>query len=110
MWAQGYATLRLDSFTARGYHNVCADGAQVRPGERAQDVLAAAYLLAARPDVRPDRIAILGFRTAAGLQFMSPEITRSYVPGGNGSRRGAASSWRVSLFMAAAAQTPAIRS
>jgi dienelactone hydrolase len=41
MWAQGYATLRLDSFTARGYHNVCADGAQVRPGERTQDVFAA---------------------------------------------------------------------
>jgi hypothetical protein len=51
-----------------------------------------------------------GFRTAAGLQFMSPEITRSCVPGANGSRRGAASSWRVSLFMAAVAQTPAIQS
>ena len=66
MWAQGYATLRLDSFTARGYHNVCADGAQVRPGERAQDVLAAAYLLAARPDVRPDRIAVLGLSHGGG--------------------------------------------
>ena len=66
MWAQGYATLRLDSFTARGYHNVCADGAQVRPGERAQDVLAAAYLLAARPDLRPDRIAVLGLSHGGG--------------------------------------------
>ena len=66
MWAQGYATLRLDSFTARGYHNVCADGGQVRPGERAQDVLAAAYLLAARPDVRPDRIAVLGLSHGGG--------------------------------------------
>jgi hypothetical protein len=52
MWAQGCATLRLDSFTARGYHNVCSDTGQVRPSERAQDVLAAAYLLATRPDVR----------------------------------------------------------
>src|ERR1700739_3123451 len=60
MWAQGYATLRLDSFTARGYGNVCADPGQVRPGERAQDVLAAAHLLAARPDVRIDPIAVLG--------------------------------------------------
>jgi len=64
MWAQGYATLRLDSFTARGYSNVCADTGQVRAGERAQDVLAAAYLLAARPDVRPDRIAVLGLSHA----------------------------------------------
>ena len=60
MWAQGYATLRLDSFTARGYSNVCGDPGQVSVGERAQDVFAAAYLLAARPDVRTDRIAVLG--------------------------------------------------
>ena len=60
LWAQGYATLRLDSFTARGYHNVCGDPGQIRPSERAQDLLAAAYLLAARSDVRADRIAVLG--------------------------------------------------
>lgn len=66
MWAQGYATLRLDSFTARGYRNVCGDPGQVRPGERAQDVLAAAYLLAARPDVRPDRMAVLGLSHGGG--------------------------------------------
>src|SRR5215469_10272073 len=60
MWAQGYATLRLDSFTARGYTNVCGDPGQVRPGERAQDVFAAAYLLAARPDVGADKISVLG--------------------------------------------------
>jgi dienelactone hydrolase len=36
MWAQGYATLRLDSFTARGYSNVCGDPGQVSVGERAR--------------------------------------------------------------------------
>src|ERR1700739_2026157 len=66
MWAQGYATLQLDSFTARGYRNVCGDTSQVRPGERAQDVLSAAYLLAARPDVRTDRIAALGLPHGGG--------------------------------------------
>jgi dienelactone hydrolase len=66
MWAQGYATLRLDSFTARGYHNVCGDTGQVRPSERAQDVFAAAYLLAARPDVRTDKIAVLGLSHGGG--------------------------------------------
>jgi dienelactone hydrolase len=64
--------LRLDSFTARGYSNVCGDPGQVSPGERAQDVFAAAYLLAARPDVRTDRIAVLGLSHGGGLQFTSP--------------------------------------
>ena len=66
MWAQGYATLRFDSFTARGYRNVCNNPGEVRAGERAQDVFAAAYLLAARPDVRPDRIAVLGLSHGGG--------------------------------------------
>jgi len=66
MWSQGYATLWLDSFTARGYRNVCGDGGQVKLGERAQDVLAAAYLIAARPDVRPDRIAVFGLSHGGG--------------------------------------------
>jgi dienelactone hydrolase len=66
MWAQGYATFRPDSFTARGYSNVCAATGQVKPSERAQDVLAAAYLLAGRPDVRPDRIAVLGLSHGGG--------------------------------------------
>jgi dienelactone hydrolase len=65
MWAQGYATLRPDSFTARGYSNVCSTG-QVKPSERAQDVLAAAFLLAARLDVRLDRIAVLGLSHGGG--------------------------------------------
>src|SRR5215472_8593001 len=74
MWAQGYATLRLDSFTARGYSNVCAN-LQVRPAERAQDVFAAAYMLAARPDVRPDRIAALGVSHGAGTAIY---VARDY--------------------------------
>jgi dienelactone hydrolase len=102
--------LRLDSFTARGYSNVCGDPGQVSPGERAQDVFAAAYLLAARPDVRTDRIAVLGLSHGGGLQFTSPEITRSRVLGASGSWRGLASSWQVLLFMAAVGQILATRS
>jgi dienelactone hydrolase len=57
---QGYATLQLDSFTARGYSYVC--GLQAVHGfDRARDVFAAAILLAGRPDIRPDRIAVIGF-------------------------------------------------
>jgi dienelactone hydrolase len=57
---QGYATFKFDSFTARGQSEVCGTNA-VTPGERAADVLTAAALLAARPDVRPDRMAAIGF-------------------------------------------------
>ena len=57
---QGYAIFTFDSFRARGYSGVCASQA-VTPGDRAADVLAAAALLAGRPDVRPDRIAVIGW-------------------------------------------------
>jgi dienelactone hydrolase len=57
---QGYATFKRDSFRARGHNNVCAGNA-VTPADRAVDVLAAAALLGGRPDVRPDRIAVIGW-------------------------------------------------
>ena len=62
---QGYATFKLDSFTARGHSNVCATHA-VTPADRAADVLVAAALLAGRPDVRPDRIAVIGWSHGGG--------------------------------------------
>jgi dienelactone hydrolase len=45
---------------------VCGDLGQVSAGERAPDVFSAAYLLAARPDVRTDRIAVLGLSHGGG--------------------------------------------
>jgi dienelactone hydrolase len=62
---QGYATFKFDSFTARGYSEVCATNA-VTAAERAGDVLKAAYLLAGRPDVLPDDIAAIGFSHGGG--------------------------------------------
>jgi dienelactone hydrolase len=62
---QGYAILRMDSFTARGLSNVCADTAAFPTRERAQDVLAAANVLAQRPDVARDRIGVIGFSHGA---------------------------------------------
>jgi len=62
---QGYATFKLDSFTARGYSEVCTTYA-VTADDRAPDVLAAAALLAGRPDVRPDRIAVIGWSHGGG--------------------------------------------
>jgi len=110
MWAQGYATLRFDSFTARGYSNVCNNPSEVRVGERAQDVFAAASLLTARPDVRPDRIAVLGLSHGGGTAIYVARDTRSCVLGASSLRHGTESSWRVSLCMAAVGQTLATRS
>jgi dienelactone hydrolase len=63
---QGYATLITDSFGPRGYTNVCNNAALMPMRERAKDIFAAAYLLAQRSDVRPDRIAAMGFSHGGG--------------------------------------------
>jgi dienelactone hydrolase len=62
---QDYVTFKLDSFTARGHSEVCATNA-VTPADRAADVLVAATLLAGRRDVRPDRIAVIGWSHGGG--------------------------------------------
>jgi dienelactone hydrolase len=67
LWQQGYATLRLDSFTARGhYRGICSSLGEVAEFQRATDALAAAYVLAGRPDVRRDRIAVIGWAHGGG--------------------------------------------
>jgi dienelactone hydrolase len=58
---QGYATLLLDSFTPRGVPSVCGDGRIVSGGERAKDLLEAAYVLAGRSDVKADKIGAIGY-------------------------------------------------
>jgi dienelactone hydrolase len=90
---QGYAVLRPDSFTARGVSGVCGDN-QVTAKDRAQDVFAAAYLLAARPDVRPDRIAVLGMSHGGGAAVYVTRTTKSCGPGVNGFAHCVASSQR----------------
>jgi dienelactone hydrolase len=72
---QGYATFKLDSFTARGYSEVCATQA-VTAADRARDVLAAAALLAGRPDVKPDRIAVIGWSHGGGTAVY---VARDYM-------------------------------
>jgi dienelactone hydrolase len=72
---QGYATFKLDSFTARGYSEVCATQA-VTAADRAPDVLAAAALLAGRPDVKPDRIAVIGWSHGGGTAVY---VARDYL-------------------------------
>jgi dienelactone hydrolase len=64
--AQGYATYLPNSFGPRGYVEVCGHTGWVTSDERAQDALLAAMALAARPDILPDKIAILGVSHGGG--------------------------------------------
>jgi len=72
---------------------------QVRPGDRAKDVFTAAFLLAARPDVRTDRIAVLGLSHGGGTAiYVARDHEELRVLCASGSRRGVA-----------AGQTPVIQ-
>ena len=61
---QRYAILEPDSFTARGVESDCELGL-VKPRDRAQDVFAAAEIMAARPDIKADRIGVIGWSHGA---------------------------------------------
>lgn len=57
----GYVVLLVDSFGPRNLRTVCNHGRDVPPELRAQDALAAAAYLRARPDVVGSRIGVIGF-------------------------------------------------
>lgn len=57
----GYVAIMPDSFRPRGVHNVCNQGREVPPELRAADAFAAAAYLRTLPNVRPDRIGVIGF-------------------------------------------------
>ena len=66
LWAQqlagwGYITLLIDSFRPRDVTTVCNRGMLIPPRLQAEDAFAAAEYLHSRPDVRADRIGVIGF-------------------------------------------------
>jgi len=61
----GYAAMLVDSFTARGFSNICDKGILVPPLERAQDAFAAADYLRRLPNIRGGRIGVIGFSHGA---------------------------------------------
>ena len=74
-WAQrlaadGFVVLHVDSFTPRGERAICAQSEgerRVRMGvERARDAYAALLFLQARPDIRADSIALMGWSNGGG--------------------------------------------
>jgi dienelactone hydrolase len=77
--AWGYAVLMPDSMTPRGVKTVCDPGEQpkVTPYDRVGDIGAAATWLRTRPEIKPDRIAVLGLShggTTAALAVQAPYI------------------------------------
>jgi dienelactone hydrolase len=66
LWAQqltewGYVTLLVDSFRPRNLTSVCNHGMLIPPQLQAADAFAAALYLRSRPEVRGDRIGVIGF-------------------------------------------------
>jgi dienelactone hydrolase len=59
--AWGYVAMLVDSFRPRGIDNVCNHGMDLPPLVQAQDAFAAADYLRGLPNVRADRIGVIGF-------------------------------------------------
>lgn len=57
----GYATLVLDSFGPRRVSEICSDFRRVPLDRRIADAWAGLRFLARRPDIAPERIAVMGF-------------------------------------------------
>ena len=57
----GYAALLIDSFGPRGFQNICNQGLLVPPEAQARDAFEGAAYLRASPQVRAQRVGVIGF-------------------------------------------------
>lgn len=57
----GYAALLIDSYRPRGYRIVCNEGELVTPEVQARDAFDGAAYLRAAPQVRAQRVGVIGF-------------------------------------------------
>src|SRR5262249_62109176 len=85
--AWGYATYYIDSFTPRHLTNVCVQQ-QLKGEGRVDDAYAALAYLRTRPDVRADRIGLLGF--SHGGIAAAPSARAAPAARGRGPARAAA--------------------
>lgn len=72
--AQGYVALLVDSFSTRGIREICTQTRKIRPlhlSDRVQDVRAGRDFLAARADVDPQRIALLGWSNGGSTTLLA---------------------------------------
>jgi len=91
---EGYAVLHVDSFNPRGFREVCAFKPQpVQPyAHRAADTRAALRWLQTQPDVKADRIAVLGW--SHGGQTVLNAVDALRYPAG---KAGGAPDFRVAV-------------
>jgi dienelactone hydrolase len=78
----GYATLVVDSFTARGLRGVCGNALRLTGAERIPDAYAALALLGRHPRIDPGRVFLLGF-SHGGIATLGAATTwarRRYAP------------------------------
>ena len=86
----GYATLVLDSFSARGIQEVCTGAARLAPLQRVPDAYGALRLLARHPQVDASRVALMGFSHGGALTMLAATdwARARYAPAGQPAFRG----------------------
>jgi dienelactone hydrolase len=77
----GYAVLLVDSFGPRGQGNICNRGNLVSSQERLKDAYRAADYLRTLPNIRHDRIGVIGFSHGGGAVLNL--VTQPAVPSGS---------------------------
>jgi len=77
----GYVAMLVDSFRPRGVYNVCDQVMEVPPLWQAQDAFAAADYLRGLPNVRADRIGVIGF--SHGASAVMRTVLAGAVPQGH---------------------------
>lgn len=80
--ANGYVVLHVDSFRPRGLRSICETrGRDIQPGrERARDAYAALAFLQARPDVRADKVALLGWSNGGSTVLRTIDLAAATRP------------------------------
>jgi dienelactone hydrolase len=63
----GYATFVIDSFTSRGFTEVCTQGRVLVPVQRIPDAYGALRILSTHPRIDAGRIALMGFSHGGSL-------------------------------------------